>query len=303
MELIVNDKGVTDNFYKIKSFLNEKRVSLRVVTKSIDLTEYLPSFTKEHDLFYDLKEKNITTLRYKNIWFPAGFNANQEYGATEIIDSIDALNSKSRNAQIIFMNLMDDREGVDLQDINKLTIKLKLLGLSQVILASNVGCFKKDFSISEYFYAWKEMVDRFSRNGIHVTTVSLGSSNLIPSIDMINFRSSTKIELRVGEAIFLGTYADINSNLLSLSKDNFSASIQILKRLGGRQYLVAGGYTKFDEDSFLPNQNRILNQTSDHSLFELSKNIHIYNEKIILTLSYSGLARLSENKNIQYVYK
>lgn len=268
------------------------------------------SINLKNNFIYDTRLDNLKLLNRLNENLLINFsslknisNRNSRVIVSNMKDLESALQNNIKNIYINF-DLGDRREGFRINQkhnvINKIkshNIKNKKLGLM-----SNTGCFRLKKPTIEYFSNLHRLGLYFTEKNIPLSFISIGGSNCLPFLEKEN-DILQRPELRIGEAIFIGTIPHSTFDL-GLKNNIVFLKAKIIKR--NKSLLIDKGYNQIDQSCILSKSGyKILYQSSEVSCISLNKNLLGQidpDNYILIPLSYKGLSRLSHLKDVKYYF-
>lgn len=219
---------------------------------------------------------------------------------------------------ILMLELGDDREGVWEEDIEQLAVKAdQLEGLELVGLGGTVGCRNLSYPTPQQIAF---LLDTSRSLEIHlgrtIEVISLGGSSVLPLLQ--NGLCPTGLtQLRIGEAILLGTDGVLGHHIRGTSSSAFELVAEIIESRGsprqataslsatGKRHIIAAvGY----QDTYIPGLTvccktaRIEAATSDHLILEIDgeETGIVEGSEVRFSLNYRALVQLCAS---QYVSK
>ncbi|MBU6310646.1 alanine racemase [Patescibacteria group bacterium] len=296
--VIVHDAHIRENAQKIAAYLAQHNCTMAISTKSLPLEQGLLSIFTEKYPAYDLRADNLAVLTQAGHPTISNLHLRGESHSIMLTDDDDiAYAPTGVQGYYLFFDFGDRREGFVPEDVTRVADALRGRGITSVVLASNIGCLSDVPPTDEYFADFLTLRDAFSARGITVTKFSVGGSNCIPLIH--TFASPVPTEIRAGEAILFGTYANVDSDLLALNKENLFLEAWTLRTLGQDEIMFDFGYTHAEQHELLPSACKIVRQSANHSALALPA--ATAPERILLPLHYRGLTKLSQQRNVAFV--
>lgn len=301
LNLCLTQKSIAHNINEVQNYLNDYDTQLSLVTKVLNLTPRLIEDLQLPNVFiYDSKPKNLEVLRGKHLSLQvdAVNYSGSPHEKRIIVSSLHGLTgSIPTDSLVMNFDLGDGKEGITISEIDKLTSTLKERNVPSVAIMSNVGCLKTKKPTRKYFYQLACTVKLIEEAGIKVSRVSLGGSNCIPYLSSVRSGFNCKVELRIGEAAFVGEIPGVaHFNQLDLSSP--VAFLQCSIRERGRAIFLADfGYTHILREDISSSSIQILTQSSSHSLLRIKDKLT--NSTLLIPLNYRGLAKLSSNVEIE----
>jgi len=282
--------------------LTRKLKHFVIVTKCLKLNDQILNSIDLGDRYvYDTSLENLKLLKRKKInllyefkHFKVLKGKNDRIIVSTLSEIYEVLKTDIKQIYLNF-DFGDKRDGLNIKDIKKiLEILVSDKKTRYYSIMSNIGCFCNTPPDKTYFEKFLKIKKLISISGIEVAMCSVGGSNCIPS----TLGGGVKIsnyELRIGEAIFLGSipYSDFNFGLqggTSFLVTNFRRTSSIISDVG---------YNLISKESL--NNVKILRQSSENTAISLNFSNFCVDNKLYLPLSYHGLSRISKLRHLKYI--
>ena len=299
---VLLDKGkVTHNFETTRRHLKRHDCHLTVVTKVFCLTpDILAGLPIPQGIeIYDTKTENIETLQRAGhtLMVDAKDFTGHAAERSVIVSDFSELPRIQPNREIVLnFDCGDGRGGFPPQRLDELIRLLNTIGRQNIRVMSNIGCLKANGPSARYFDTLGKVVRELDRAGLTVARVSMGGSNCLPYLASVRKRFAHPVELRVGEAIFMGKVPG-NKTFDSIGLRPGTAFLQCpASKIGHETYLASFGYIHITRGDIDPRFGNILKQSSECSILKTKKPLH--NGNLALPLEYRGLAKLSNNRGL-----
>lgn len=294
--VVIDKKRFIDNLKMVGEFLKRRNCDLVVSTKSLRLSKDVMRIFTDTQRFYDSNSDNIKLL------IRAGKETISRDQITQSRHSIvvtrkNELTTLNKNVHSLYLyfDFGDGREGFSLNEVPTLLPRLKKLSPKNLTIASHIGCMSDKRPSRQYFSKFLSVRRFLEQNGLKVSKFSLGGSDCLPFLDL--FDDDVCIELRIGNAILFGSYDKVKSTILPLNKNNVFFTTRILKRLDSGKNLCEFGYSQLEQRDICSGSHKIIKQSAGYSIVETKTTQK--KELLRIPITYEGLSKLTENRNVQ----
>lgn len=218
--------SVLFNFRTIAQYLNSRGINLVIVTKCLKLNpELIELLSLKDRLVYDTREDNLNILnKYKVNTICSVSSLSNNSSSQVILSSFDDFIKIKNFNKKLYLNFDfgDQRDGFELRELKQLIKILSKNSYKHLSIMSNIGCFRLKKPSKHYFDQFPKIINHFKDAGLYIREVSFGGSNCLPYIKHLNkYQEKICCNLRIGEAIFLGTIPACTTEPLLLKKIMF----------------------------------------------------------------------------------
>ena len=298
--VIIHDAHIRSNATRLESLLATHGCALACATKALPLNHEFVTLFPQSASFYDVRLENLTflnSLGRRTISHLQIDDAQHQCMLTDFEDIATLPNTRA--GHYVFFDLGDAREGFSPSEAQAVISALATRSIHSVTIASNIGCLSENAPSDAYLKMLLSLYRAFTERGISVTSLSVGGSNCVPLIP--SFASPVSTEVRVGEAILFGTYANTKSDLLHLNTGNIFLEAHRLKILSADEVLYDFGYTHCEPHELLPMRYEIIRQSANHTTLRSRIGARMP-ERIYLPVNYRGLTKLGQQRTIEFSF-